>query len=141
MVTNFISGYEAEFIINILFCLVAGILIGTEREFRGKAAGISTQSFIIAGAMSFTFLSLIMDVSSPSRIAAQVVTGVGFIGAGIILKSKGGIIKNLTTASSIWLSAGIGMLIGFRLYSIAIIAVIFSIIVPRIPGFKPKNKK
>ncbi|MBR9705185.1 MgtC/SapB family protein [Candidatus Pacearchaeota archaeon] len=148
MVIEFITGHEFIFLINILFCLIAGILIGIERELKGKAAGISTEFFIITGAMIFTFVSVLMDSASPARIAAQVVTGVGFLGAGIILKSKGGVIRNLTTAAGIWLSASIGMLIGFKFYLVAMIAVLFSVFVPRIPRFgkqKPifnkKNRK
>jgi len=144
MIEKILTGHEIEFLINIIICLIAGFLIGAERESRGKSAGISTQSLVIGGAMMFTFISLIMDPNSPSRIAAQIVTGIGFLGAGIILKGKKGKITNLTTAASIWFSASIGMAIGFKWYLIAIIAVLYSLIVPRIPHvssfYKKKNK-
>ena len=83
--------------------------------------------------MLFTYLSMAMDPSSPARIAAQIVTGVGFLGAGIILKTKQGTVSNLTTAASIWFSAAIGMAIGFGWFLIAGMAVLYAILVPTIP--------
>ena len=95
------SGYEADFFILLGLSLLFGFVIGTERETRGKPAGISTNSFVIAGAAMFTFISLQVDPNSPARIAAQVVSGVGFLGAGMILKSdRDGTVTNLTTAAS-----------------------------------------
>ena len=109
-------------------------LQGTERESRGKPAGVSTHSFVIGGAMLFTYISALVDPNSTSRIAAQLVTGVGFLGAGVILKSEADErITNLTTAASIWFSASIGMAIGFNLYIMAIIAIAFAVFIPRMP--------
>ena len=130
---NILSGYEISYLMKLVFCLFAGLMIGSERESRGKAAGISTHTFVIAGSMTFTFLSLLMDMSSPARIAAQVVSGIGFLGAGIILKSGEGRIVNLTTAASIWFSSSIGMMIGFDWYICSILAVIFAVLVFKIP--------
>ena len=130
---NILSGYEIPYFVKLLFCLFAGLMIGSERESRGKAAGISTHTFVIAGSMTFTFLSLLMDMSSPARIAAQVVSGIGFLGAGIILKSGEGRIVNLTTAASIWFSSGIGMMIGFDWYVCSVLAVVFAVLVFKIP--------
>lgn len=128
------SGYEADFFILLGLSLLFGFVIGTERETRGKPAGISTNSFVIAGAAMFTFISLQVDPNSPARIAAQVVSGVGFLGAGMILKSdKEGTVTNLTTAASVWFSAGIGMALGFGWYLIAGGATVFAVIVPRLP--------
>ena len=99
---NFLKGYELDFLIGIGLSLLAGFLIGAERESRGKAAGISTHCFVIAGSMIFTYLSAHIDPNSTSRIAAQLVTGIGFLGAGIILKSESDQrITNLTTAA-VW---------------------------------------
>ena len=78
---NFLRGYEVDFLIGIAISLAAGFLIGAEREARGKPAGISTHSFVIAGSMIFTYLSAHVDPTSTSRIAAQLVTGIGFLGA------------------------------------------------------------
>ena len=84
--------------------------------------------------MLFTYLSAAVDPNSTSRIAAQVVSGIGFLGAGMILKGEmDKKITNLTTAASVWFSAAIGMAIGFHFYIIALAAVIFAVVVPRIP--------
>jgi putative Mg2+ transporter-C (MgtC) family protein len=144
MVFNIITGHELDFLIKLIICLIGGLLIGIERESKGKSAGVSTHTLVIGGAMIFTFLSLFIDPEEPARIAAQIVTGIGFLGAGIILKEKTGEVVNLTTAASIWFSAAIGMLIGFGWYFTAAIAIIFSALVPRIPHIwykKDRNAK
>lgn len=130
---HFFSSVEVPFLLRLGASFVAGFLIGLEREQRGKPAGISTHSFVIAGSALFSYLSIAFGDGDPTRIAAQIVTGVGFLGAGIILKSEAGTVVNLTTAASIWFSAAIGMAIGLGLYGIALVATIFSILVPRIP--------
>ena len=130
---NILSGYEIPYLIKLLFCLFAGLMIGSEREARGKSAGISTHTFVITGSMTFTILSFLMDAASPARIAAQVVSGIGFLGAGIILKREEGKIINLTTAASIWFSSSIGMMIGFGWYICSIFAVVFAVLVFKIP--------
>jgi putative Mg2+ transporter-C (MgtC) family protein len=131
---NLLKGYELDFLIGIGLSSLAGFLIGAERESRGKAAGISTHCFVIAGSMIFTYLSAHIDPNSTSRIAAQLVTGIGFLGAGIILKSESDQrITNLTTSAAIWFAASIGMAIGFGFYFMAIIAIAFAVLVPRIP--------
>jgi putative Mg2+ transporter-C (MgtC) family protein len=129
---SILTGYELPFLLKLGASLVAGFLIGVERESRHKPAGISTHTFVISGAMLFSMLSTILSRGDPGRIAAQIVTGVGFLGAGIILK-EGGKLQNVTTASSIWFAAAIGMAIGFGWYVIALIATLFSVVVPRIP--------
>src|SRR5688500_3640398 len=131
---NWQIGLQLEFLIDIIFALAAGFVIGVERESRGKPAGISTNSLVIGGAMLFTYLSAAVDPNSTSRIAAQVVSGIGFLGAGMILKGEvDKKITNLTTAASVWYSSAIGMAIGFNFYIIALAAVIFAVVVPRIP--------
>lgn len=134
------SAQELSFVFKLLGSLLAGVLIGLEREHRGKAAGISTYSMVIGGSMIFTALSISMDPSSPARIAAQIVSGVGFLGAGIILVSQGEKVKNLTTAAGIWFAAGIGMAIAFGWYLLAGVATIYCVLVPRIPHIKGKEK-
>ena len=134
MLDNWQIGLQLNFLIDIIFALAAGFVIGAERESRGKPAGISTNSLVIGGAMLFTYLSAAVDPNSTSRIAAQVVSGIGFLGAGMILKGEvDKKITNLTTAASVWYSAAIGMAIGFNFYIIALAAVIFAVLVPRIP--------
>lgn len=111
--------------------LFLGYIMGAEREFRGKDAGISTNMFVITGSMIFTFLSMTVDPASESRIAAQIVSGIGFLGAGLIL-SDGKSVRNLTTAASIWYAGAVGMLIGFGFYGIAFLSGLAGIIIPRI---------
>jgi len=101
-------GFDLRFVIAIVLSLAAGYIVGIEREARRKVAGISTNCFVIGGSAIFTYLSAIVAPESTSRIAAQLVTGIGFLGAGIILISdRDNKITNLTTASSIWFSASI----------------------------------
>jgi putative Mg2+ transporter-C (MgtC) family protein len=79
-------GYQLDFLIDVGLSLLAGSLIGAERESRGKPAGISTHCLVIAGTMMFTYISAQVDPNSTSRIAAQVVSGIGFLGAGDLKK-------------------------------------------------------
>jgi len=105
-----------EDIIKILLAVLAGGLIGAEREYRDKAAGFRTLIFICIGATMFTILSLKLGEGvDPARIAAAIVSGVGFLGAGVILRDRGQIV-GLTTASTIWLAAAVGMGIGGGYY-------------------------
>ncbi len=134
MSLELLSGHEVDFFILLGLSLLFGFAIGTERETRGKPAGVSTNTFVIGGSAMFTFVSIWVDPSSPSRIAAQVVSGVGFLGAGMILKSdKEMTVTNLTTAAGIWFSAAIGMALGFGWYLIAGGAALFAVVVPRLP--------
>lgn len=126
------------FTVDLFLAVTLGFLIGAERELRNKDAGISTHTFVICGAMLFTFLSMTVDPASKSRIAAQIVSGIGFLGAGLILKD-GTSVKNLTTAASIWFAGAIGMAIGFGYHQIAIVAAIASLLIPRIPHVRPKQ--
>src|SRR5690606_5832098 len=119
---------------NIILSLVLGFAIGFERESKGKDAGISTHALVIMGSMLFTYLSIHIEAGSDSgaRIAAQIVSGIGFLGAGLILKD-GTNVRNLTTAASLWFAAGIGMAIGFGYYAAAIISAVAAIVTLRIP--------
>jgi putative Mg2+ transporter-C (MgtC) family protein len=133
---SLLHGNEIDFAIRLGICLVLGAAVGVERELRNKPAGISTNCFVMAGACLFTFVSQAIDPHSPARIAAQVVSGVGFLGAGMILKGEGSKVTNLTTAAAVWFAAAIGMVIGFGWYLIAVMATAYSIVVPRIPHVK-----
>ena len=132
---------ELDFAIRLGLCLLCGVIIGLERESRGKPAGISTHCLVIGGAMLFTFLSVIVDPNSPARVAAQVVSGVGFLGAGMILESEGtGTVTNLTTAAAVWFAAAIGMAIGMGWFVIALASALYSVAVPRIPHMSKWGK-
>lgn len=139
MLTDLIGPLEIKLLTALLVAVLCGVLVGGERELRGKPAGMSTQTLVVSGAMLFSFLSHILDEGDPTRIAAQVVTGIGFLGAGIILKSEAhDKVTNVTTAASIWYSAAIGMAIGFGFYFIAVAASIFAVVVARIPHIDKK---
>ncbi len=126
----------------MLLAAVLGGCIGLERELAGKPAGLRTNLLICVGAALFTELSIQLAVvhnaqltdvgrmapADPGRIAAQIVTGIGFLGAGTILQSRGSII-GLTTAATIWVVAAIGMATGAQAYGVAIISTILVTIV------------
>lgn len=133
-----LTGLEIRFLTGLFLSLLFGYLIGSEREARGKSAGVGTTSFVIGGAFVFTLASQFMDPSSSSRIAANIVAGVGFLGAGLILKNDSGAIRNLTTAAEVWFSAAIGMTIGLEWYTLALMATIFSFIILKIPHIARK---
>jgi putative Mg2+ transporter-C (MgtC) family protein len=101
-------------ITRVLMALVFGGLIGLERELTDHPAGIRTHILVTMGAAIFTLMSLygFPGFIGGDRVAAAVVTGIGFIGGGAILKSKGGFVVGLTTAASLWTVAAIGMLVG-----------------------------
>jgi putative Mg2+ transporter-C (MgtC) family protein len=103
-------------VLRLGLAMLLGGLIGIEREFRDKAAGFRTVMFICLGAALFTIVSIgFHPDSDPARITAQIVTGVGFLGAGAILRDRGRVI-GLTTAAIIWLAAAIGMAAGAGQY-------------------------
>ena len=98
--------------------------MGVERELRGHPAGIKTMGLISIGACMFTALGLLPVFGKnvdPTRIAAQIVTGVGFLGAGAIMR-QGDDVRGLTTAASIWVAASLGMAVGFGYFAVAVAA-------------------
>jgi putative Mg2+ transporter-C (MgtC) family protein len=109
----------------LLLAFVLSAIIGIERERRFKSAGLRTHILVGLGSAVFTlvsaygFASLGLTVSDPSRIAAQVVTGIGFLGAGVIFVNRGNVV-GLTTAASIWVTAGVGMACGAGLPALAV---------------------
>jgi putative Mg2+ transporter-C (MgtC) family protein len=107
-----------------------GAAIGVERELRQKAAGLRTNILIALGSAIFTVVSLEIARmgGTPDRIAASIVTGIGFLGAGSILRS-GKSIHGMTTAATIWVNASVGMAAGAGLYTIAITGTIITLIV------------
>ena len=118
-------------LLSIILATVLGACIGMEREVSGKAAGLRTNLLICLGAAVFTIISRDMGrggEGSLTRIAAQVVTGVGFLGAGAIIQDRGGV-HGLTTAATIWLVASIGMACGGRFYQLAIVATLIALLV------------
>ncbi len=133
MLETIIGPTEIEFTKDLALAMALGLAVGAERESRGKDAGISTHTLVIVGAMLFTFMSMTVDPASKTRIAAQVVSGIGFLGAGLIIK-EGLSVRNLTTAASVWAAGAIGMAIGFGYSAIAAISTVAMLMIPRIPN-------
>lgn len=121
---------EAIDILKLLLAMIAGGLIGLEREWRDKAAGFRTMIFICVGSALFTILSMRIGQADgeTTRISANIVTGIGFLGAGVILR-EGGRVVGLTTAATIWLVAALGMGIGAGEPVLAGVATLLSIVV------------
>jgi len=113
-----------EVIMRILVALILGGVIGLERQYHDKPAGFATNTLICVGSAVFAMLSILSAYNlggDPARIAAQIVAGVGFLGAGSILRD-GNKISGLTTAAGIWLVAAVGMSVGYGQYFIGSIA-------------------
>ncbi len=104
----------------VSLAFVLGAVIGLEREFRSKPAGFRTMILICVGSCLYTILSKENNSVSPDRIASNIVTGVGFIGAGVIFK-EGISVNGLTTAALIWITAALGMAVGYGSYPLAIV--------------------
>ena len=105
-------------ILKIAIAFVLGALLGMEREYRNKPAGFRTLIMITVGATLFTILSYRINSSTPDRIAANIITGIGFIGAGVIFK-EGMKVSGMTTAATIWMAAAVGMAVGYGAYYLA----------------------
>jgi putative Mg2+ transporter-C (MgtC) family protein len=128
-----------EMVLRLLLAAALGAAIGYQRERAGKQAGIRTHVLISTGAALISLVSMygFGAASDPARVAAGVVVGVGFLGAGVILHREGGIVAGLTTAATIWVMAGIGLAAGAGLYLIAAVAaaiVLGVLIMPRWRG-------
>jgi len=110
--------YSSELAFQLVLSFVVGSILGLEREYRSKAAGLRTMIIICLGSTIFTEISLAIGGASSDRIASTVVTGIGFLGAGVISKDNF-TINGITTATTIWISA-LGMAIGAGEYFIAV---------------------
>ena len=111
---------NSEIVLRIITALVFGGVIGLERQYHDKPAGFATNTLICVGSAVFALLSILSAYhlgGDPARIAAQIVAGVGFLGAGSILRD-GNKISGLTTAAGIWLVAAVGMAVGYGHYFI-----------------------
>lgn len=113
----------------ILLALAIGFLIGAEREYRSKSAGLRTMILVSLGSCLFTILSLRIGAPvSADRIAANIITGIGFLGAGVIFKDENRV-GGITTATTIWMVAALGMAIGAGHYQAAMVSTIAVMIV------------
>jgi len=123
---SILNSQNLEIFSQLFLAVILGSLIGTERELKGRIAGLKTHTLVCLGACLFTIISTIgfKDFFSfpgfnPAMVASQIVVGIGFIGAGLIIfhESK---IQGLTTAAGIWVTAGIGMALGLKMYFVAL---------------------
>jgi putative Mg2+ transporter-C (MgtC) family protein len=129
---------EFELIIRLLLALLLGALIGLERERGDKPAGLRTHILVSIGSTQFTILSFYaFPGSDPSRIAAYIVAGVGFIGAGTIIQTRDRV-TGITTAATLWVTSSIGMAVGIGFYTAAIIAAAISYITLKLAWIEKK---
>lgn len=124
-----------DFVLRLLVAGILGAVIGLDREYRAKEAGYRTHFLVSLGSAlimivsQYGFQDIIQENSvtlDPSRVAAQVVSGIGFIGAGTIILQKQ-IVRGLTTAAGIWATAGIGLAVGAGMYTIGIVATLLTL--------------
>ena len=111
----------------VSIAFVIGAILGLEREFRSKPAGFRTMILICVGSCIYTILSKEAGLGTSDRIASNIVTGIGFLGAGVIFK-EGISVIGLTTAALIWITAALGMAIGYHHYPLAIVVTIIVVI-------------
>lgn len=121
---------NTEMIYRLLLAALFGGLIGLEREYRSKVAGLRTHLLVSIGSALLMLLSQygFDGDGDPSRVAAQIVSGIGFIGAGAIIMDRRHAVHGLTTAAGIWVSSGIGMTVAAGMYVLAVAATILSLV-------------
>ena len=133
-----------ESMVQVLVAALLGGLIGLEREWRGRDAGLRTNMLIAMGSCLFTVISIHgfplqgSAAQDTARVAAQIVTGVGFLGAGALIHTRGHT-KGLTTAATIWMVAAIGMAVGVQAYALAIFTSVILFVILRF--LQPISKK
>jgi putative Mg2+ transporter-C (MgtC) family protein len=132
---NFLNITTLDITIRLFVALLLGMIIGTERVWAHKTAGMRTYALVSMGSALFVIVSNEMvkyyigiPGLNPLMIIAQIVVGIGFIGSGLIF-SKESKLMGLTTATGLWVSAGIGMAAGFKLYNISIIATVLTLFI------------
>lgn len=124
------SPLEAEIIFKIILSAVLGMLVGIEREIHYRPAGLRTHGLVCMGAALFAIISISFNESvvDVSRVAAGVVTGIGFLGAGVIFRDRNKI-RGITTAADLWVVAAIGVAVGIGLYFAAIATTIIILVI------------
>ncbi|MDE2026666.1 MAG: MgtC/SapB family protein, partial [Patescibacteria group bacterium] len=139
-----IPTYEQELLLKLLLAFVVGLLIGYERDRGGKPAGMRTQMLICVGSTLLAGISIHLGDAyvattgvrpDPARLMAQILVGIGFVGAGVILKTSNRI-TGVTTAATLWLTAAIGIGIGSGFYASSILATIFILSLEPIAALK-----
>lgn len=133
---------EGLYVVRTLVAAALGALVGWERErYNSTEAGIRTHIAVCIGSCTFALVSSHIPGADPSRIASQIVVGIGFIGAGVILHDKGKV-SGLTTAAALWAMAAVGTAVGYGMYLLAALntlIIFFTLAAHRLP-FWPKTK-
>ncbi len=126
---------ELEMVLRLLLAAALGAIIGYQRERAGKPAGLRTHVLICVGAALFTITSLygFGAAADPARIAAGIVAGIGFLGAGAIIRRDEGLVAGLTTAATIWAVASIGLAVGVGLYLVSVVTTAIALIILLLP--------
>jgi putative Mg2+ transporter-C (MgtC) family protein len=130
---------EVEAGLRLLLAAVLGAVVGIQRELVHKPAGLRTHILICMGSALFTVASIygFNGAVDPARVAAGVVTGIGFIGAGVIFRGmRGDRVMGITTAASVWVTAAIGICAGCGMYIISIISAVLTLVILLIPRVK-----
>ncbi|MCE9585133.1 MgtC/SapB family protein [Candidatus Nomurabacteria bacterium] len=132
--TNFFV-QNSDIILKLLVAMVLGTIIGVERILVHKEAGMKTHALVAMGAALFIIISEMISIKyssvggfDPSRIASQIIVGIGFLGAGSIMLN-GNRLTGLTTAGGLWVTAGIGMATGFGFFNLAVITTVLVLVV------------
>jgi putative Mg2+ transporter-C (MgtC) family protein len=131
------QSFGVESMLQVLVAGLLGGLIGVEREWRGRDAGLRTNMLIAMGACLFTAISINgfplqgSTAQDTARVAAQVVTGVGFLGAGAFIHTRGHT-KGMTTAATIWMVAAIGMAVGVQAWGLAVFSSVITVLILRL---------
>jgi len=128
--------HDIDVVVRLVMATFLGAIVGLERGIQGKDAGFKTYALVCLGSALMMIISVDiyaiykgMAIVDPSRIAAQVVTGVGFLGAGAIIRSRQGSVKGLTTAAGIWAICGVGLACGLGLFKEAIVGTLLVLII------------
>ena len=131
---------EIETLFRVTMAIVLGALIGWERETEGKPAGLRTNALVSLGAATFVLSGLLFfpAVDDVSRLAASIVTGIGFLGAGAIIARRGSV-KGLTTSAAIWVSAAVGVSCALGQYLLAVVVAVVAFIVLRSGKFEKEK--
>ena len=126
---------EVEMVLRLLLAAALGASIGYQRTRAGKPAGLRDYTLICLGAALFTVASIygFGTALEPSRVAAGIVTGIGFLGAGAVIRREQGVVAGLTTAATIWVVAAIGLAAGAGLYVVSAVATAIALVVLFLP--------
>src|SRR5437868_11363514 len=121
---------EVEIILRLSLSLICGLIIGIERQWHHKNAGLKTNTLVAVGATAFALISErgFGPNSNPTQIAAGVVTGIGFIGGGVIMRRSGNV-QGINTAATLWTTASLGLAVGIGYYNLALLVLVIVLVI------------